>query len=160
MVRRIRSAIQRAQASDPLMLPLSEKVGRYYRFRLSSIEEWEAPSGGPFACVVRRNQRPHLAAHAASTTRGTNMTRRKGELLAKAAEIARVVPLRGEDGGPHPADAYAVERLAEVLCRIELASAHLDAHGLVNKKGEAHSLLRHISRWEAQARSSGWSRWA
>lgn len=70
---------------------------------------------------------------------------------AKAAEIAAVVPVRGEDGGPHPADAYAVERLAEVLCRIDLATAHLDAHGLVNKKGEAHSLLRHISRWEAQA---------
>jgi len=70
---------------------------------------------------------------------------------AKTEEIAAVVPVRGEDGGPHPADAYAVERLAEVLCRIDLASAHLDAHGLVNKKGEAHSLLRHISRWEKQA---------
>ena len=38
-----------------------------------------------------------------------------------------------------------------MLCRIDPATAHLDKHGLVNKKGEAHSLLRHISRWEAQA---------
>lgn len=93
-------------------------------------------------------------------SKGNALARRHGahgplpaeHLEGKAAEIAAVVPVRGEDGGLHPADAYAVQMLAEVLCRIELATAHIDKHGLTNKKGEAHSLLRHLSRWEAQAR--------
>lgn len=75
---------------------------------------------------------------------------------AKTEEIADAVPVRGQDGGLHPSDRHAVAMLADVLVRIELASAHLAEVGMVNRtgrrKGEAHSLLRHISRWEAQAR--------
>jgi len=75
---------------------------------------------------------------------------------AKAEEIADAVPVRAQDGGLHPSDRHAVAMLADVLVRIELASAHLAEVGMVNRtgrrKGEAHSLLRHISRWEAAAR--------
>lgn len=70
---------------------------------------------------------------------------------AKADEIAEAVPVRGQDGRLHPSDHHAVRMLADVLVRIDLAEAHLAEVGMVNRKGEAHSLLRHISRWENHA---------
>lgn len=73
------------------------------------------------------------------------------QVEAKADEIAEAVPVRGHDGQLHPSDRHAVRMLADVLMRIDLASAHLAEVGMVNRKGEAHSLLRHISRWEAHA---------
>jgi hypothetical protein len=97
---------------------------------------------------------PFSKGNTVGTTHGAHapLTAKHKDVREKVEEIAEVVPVRGPDGGLHPADREAVVRLAELLCRIDRATAHLDRHGLTNRKGEAHSLLRHISRWEAAAR--------
>lgn len=92
---------------------------------------------------------PFAEGNLAAATNGARVS--AWRLEGRAAEIADGI--RPDLGACDAGAEILLNELAVVLCRLEIAEAWLDEHGLVKpgKTGATWPVLAHVDRWTAQA---------